>query len=122
MAEHNTLGKSGEEAAARYLERNGYVILHRNWRRGRLELDIVAAQGNELMIVEVKTRSNTLYAQPEEAITTQKIRHIVRAADTYLKVYGLDNPVRFDIITVVGKEECEFELVHLRSAFYPPLF
>ncbi len=121
MAKHNTVGQFGEEEAARYLERNGYVIRDRNWRRGRLELDIVAARHNELIVVEVKTRSNTEYSEPEEAITPQKIRHIVRAADTYIKVYSLDNPVRFDIITIVG-EEHKFELTHFESAFYSPLF
>ena len=59
MAIHNALGKAGEDAAAAYLERNGYEIRDRNWRKNHLELDIVATKDNELIIVEVKTRSNT---------------------------------------------------------------
>ena len=59
MATHNALGKAGEDAAAAYLERNGYAIRHRNWRKNHLELDIVATKDNEVVIVEVKTRSNT---------------------------------------------------------------
>ena len=58
MAEHNELGKAGETAAVAYLEARGYVIRHRNWRKGHLELDIVAAKDNELIVVEVKTRSS----------------------------------------------------------------
>ena len=60
MAEHNELGKAGENAAVAYLEEHGYLIRHRNWRKGHFELDIVAAKENELVIVEVKTRSNRL--------------------------------------------------------------
>ena len=54
MAEHNELGKAGENAAVAYLEEHGYLIRHRNWRKGHFELDIVAAKENELVIVEVK--------------------------------------------------------------------
>ena len=64
MATHNALGKAGEDAAAAYLERNGYAIRHRNWRKNHLELDIVATKDNEVVIVEVKTRSNTQYISP----------------------------------------------------------
>ena len=56
MAIHNALGKAGEDAVAAYLEHNGYVIRDRNWRKNRLELDIVATKDNGLIIVEVKTR------------------------------------------------------------------
>ena len=50
MAEHNELGKAGENAAVAYLEEHGYLIRHRNWRKGHFELDIVAAKENELVI------------------------------------------------------------------------
>ncbi|MBQ8501675.1 MAG: YraN family protein [Bacteroides sp.] len=121
MAAHNRLGKAGEEAATAYLEREGYIIRDRNWRRGHLELDIVAAKDGELVVVEVKTRTNTLYQEPYEAVDEQKIRHIVRAADAYIKVHNLDADVRFDIITAVG-EEGNFRIEHIEEAFYPPLF
>ena len=62
MAKHNDLGKAGENAAVAYLEQKGYLIRDRNWRKGHFELDIVAAKDNELIVVEVKTRSNTLFA------------------------------------------------------------
>ena len=83
MAEHNLLGKAGEDAAVDYLERHDYVIRHRNWRKGHFELDIVAAKNGELIIVEVKTRSDTDFALPQDAVTPQKIRRTVIAADTY---------------------------------------
>ncbi len=121
MAQHNELGKAGENAAVAYLESHDYVIRHRNWRRGHLELDIVAAKNNELIVVEVKTRSDTRFARPEDAVTLSKIKRTVRAADTYIKLYQIDAPVRFDIITVVGDKE-NFKIEHIKEAFYPPLF
>lgn len=121
MAVHNTLGKAGEDAAVSYLEKNGYEILHRNWRKNHLELDIVATKDNELVVIEVKTRRNTDYKEPHEAVDWQKIRHIVVAADAYIKHFGIDAPVRFDIITVVGEKE-NFRIEHIKEAFYPPLF
>lgn len=121
MAKHNQLGRAGEDAAVAYLEREEYVIRHRNWHRGHLELDIVAAKENELIIVEVKTRSNESFGSAEEAVDQLKIKRIVRAADTYIKLFQLDAPVRFDIITAVG-EEGHFKIKHIKEAFYPPLF
>lgn len=108
MAAHNTLGKTGEDAAVAYLERNGYTINHRNWRKNRLELDIVAVKDGLLIVVEVKTRSNTEYIEPQNAVNWQKVRHIVVAADAYIKHFSIDAPVRFDIITVVGEAEMHF--------------
>lgn len=121
MAKHNELGKAGENAAATYLETKGYVIRHRNWHKGHLELDIVAAKDNELVIVEVKTRCNTLFAQPEEAVNISKIRRTVIAANTYIRFFQIDSPVRFDIITVVGRIG-NFNIEHIQNAFYSPLF
>jgi putative endonuclease len=121
MAHHNTLGEAGEQAAAMYLEKLGYHIRHRNWRKGRLELDIVATDGNELVVVEVKTRTDTAHIFPQEAVTPQKVRRMVIAADIYLKTFRVDIPVRFDIIGVVGRED-NFKIEHIKGAFYPPVF
>lgn len=121
MAEHNTLGQAGEDAAVAYLEKHEYVIRHRNWRRGHLELDIVAAKDNELIVVEVKTRKFESVSSPQEAVTREKIKRIVMAADAYIKVFGIDEPVRFDILSVVG-EMGNFKIDHIKEAFYPPMW
>lgn len=84
--------KAGEDAAAKYLEQNGYTIRDRNWRKNHLELDIVADKDKELIIVEVKTRSNTDYIEPQDAVNWQKIRRIVVAADAYIKHFCLMHP------------------------------
>ena len=121
MAKHNELGKDVEDAAVAYLEQQGYIIRDRNWRKGHFELDIVAASDCELIVVEVKTRSNTQFAEPEDAVDLPKIRRTVRAADTYMKLFQIDVPVRFDIVTVVGGNG-NFKIEHMKEAFYPPLF
>ena len=120
MAQHNQLGKSGEEYAAEYLISRGYVVRDINWVSGKLELDIVAYRDETLVVVEVKTRRNSEWAYPEEAVDDKKIRHIVRATEAYLRMFDLDFDVRFDVISIVG-ETPPFELEHIEDAFYPPL-
>ena len=121
MSEHYDLGRKGEDEAVRYLENKGYYIMHRNWRSGKKELDIVARDGNEVVFVEVKTRRNMNFGRPEEAVDNRKIRRIVASADAYVRNYAVDLPIRFDIITVVGAES-PFEIEHIPDAFLPPIW
>ena len=114
MAEHNVLGHTGEDDAADYLAREGYHILDRNWRSGHKEIDIVAEKGGVLVIVEVKTRRDARFGKPEDAVSENKIRRIVLAADAYVRLHRIDMPVRFDIITVLGKYR---QINHIIDAF-----
>ena len=120
MARHNQLGKTGEERAAEYLISKVYIIRDINWRSGKMELDLVAYSDTTLVVVEVKTRSNLDFLRPEEAVTLRKIKNIVRATDAYIRLFNIPFEVRFDIITLVGKEE-PFEIEHIEDAFLPPL-
>lgn len=117
MAAHNNLGKAGEERAAAYLESRGYVIRHRNWRMNHLELDIVAAKDDTLVVVEVKTRTSNEVQEPYEAVDGKKRARILRATDAYIKQFGLEGYLRFDIITLVG-EKGDFRIEHIEDAFY----
>ncbi len=117
MAEHNILGNKGEETAIAFLKKKGYQILHVNWRYGHYELDIVAFSEEELVIIEVKTRSEHSFFSPEEAVNRKKIRNIVAAADKYVKMFNINIPVRFDIISIIGNK-----IEHLEDAFYPPVY
>lgn len=121
MAAHNELGKKGEEEAVRYLIRKGYNVRHRNWHSGKKELDIVAIHKKTLVVIEVKTRRNELYGNPEEAVTEQKIRRIISSTDAYIRQFSIDLPVRFDIITIIGIEQ-PFGIEHIEEAFYPPIW
>ena len=121
MTDPHLLGKAGEDAAADYLEEKGYTILDRNWRKNRLELDIIATKGDILAFVEVKTRKNTDFREPHEAVDWKKIRHIVVAADAYIKLHAIDLKIRFDIIDVVG-DVGQFQITQIEDAFNSPIF
>jgi putative endonuclease len=120
MAEHNDLGKWGEDQAARYLERQGYVIVERDWKLGHRDIDIIALDGDELAFVEVKTRRNDLFMSPEMAVDWKKRRSLSIAANAYIKMKLIDNPVRFDVITILGTSDDKCTIDHIKGAFLPP--
>jgi len=123
MAEHNELGKWGEDEAASYLEDEGYTIVDRNWKIGRRDLDILALSpdGSALVVVEVKTRADEDYQQPEEAVNRGKMRNLAIAANAYVKECHIDKELRFDIIAIVGKGHQVKSIEHLKDAFNPML-
>lgn len=123
MAEHNDLGKWGEDEAALFLEDEGYVILERNWRLEHRDLDIIALtpDGETLVIVEVKTRTTAELQEPAQAVDKRKMRNLAVAANAYLKTCGMDKEVRFDIISIVGEARQVRHIEHLKDAFNPML-
>ncbi|MGL4292222.1 MAG: YraN family protein [Bacteroidales bacterium] len=121
MAQHNLIGQEGEKLALEYLLSRGYQIRHTNWHSGHYELDIVAVSSDELIIVEVKTRTTDQFETPEQAVDIRKIRRLVFAADHYIKRFQISHPVRFDIITVLLQGEVP-RIEHIEDAFYPPVF
>ena len=119
MANHNILGKLGEEYAAEYLKKQGYIILERNFRARHLELDIIASHGKFLAFIEVKTRSSEAFRTAISAVTRNKCRALVYAAEAYMQEHHLSPPVRFDVITVVGQTPENFVIKHYPNAFNP---
>ena len=120
MADHNELGKQGEEMAAAFLEAKGYQILDRNYRFQRAEIDLVALRLDpaELVFVEVKTRSNTAHRYPEEAISSEKRKKIFKVADSYIYEKQLSTvPVRFDIIAISMDQPEHPVFHHIEDAF-----
>ena len=117
MASHNELGKWGEEMAAEYLLRKGYTIMERDWKSGHRDLDIIALDGNTVVFVEVKTRRNRLFTEPEMAVDYQKIRNLQQAANHYIKYRHINQEVRFDVITVVGSMNETPSVEHIKDAF-----
>lgn len=120
MAEHNETGKTGEELAVKYLEEKGYEILETNWRFKNLEADIIAQKKNILVIAEVKTRRTNYFGEPEEFVDKKKQKNLVKAANAYIELKGIDIEVRFDIISVLMKGEQVF-IHQIEDAFYPTL-
>ncbi len=119
MADHNILGTRGEEIAAGHLMANSYSILERNWRNGRMEIDIIARLGNELIIAEVKSRMDDYLISPVEAVSRRKQRMLIRAANAYISKARLDLEVRFDIILVIFSSKEKHKIHHIENAFYP---
>ena len=117
MASHNELGKWGEDVAADFLLRQGYTIIERDWKSGHRDLDIIALDGDTIVFVEVKTRSNRVFTDPETAVDYQKIRHLQQAANHYIKYRHIDKEIRFDIITVVGTMGGNYDVDHIKDAF-----
>ena len=115
------LGVLGEDAAATYLEDDGWTVLDRNVRWGRKEIDLVARRGRLLAFVEVKTRSGAGYGAPQEAVTWKKRREIESVARFYLARAGAaDLDVRFDVVAVhTDREGRVVRLDHLEDAWRP---
>ena len=115
MAAHNELGKWGEDQAAEYLQHHGYRIIERDWKSGRRDIDIIATEGNEVVFVEVKTRRNRLYGEPEEAVDYRKLQNLRLAINHYIKYRRINLDARFDIITVVGTIGQQPEIDHIKD-------
>ncbi|MEL0455428.1 YraN family protein [Flavobacteriaceae bacterium SZ-1-7] len=117
MAQHNQLGKKGEQLAVDFLLKNGYDIIERNYRFDKAEVDIIAHKEEVLAVIEVKTRSTADFGNPQDFVKPKQIQRLVKAVDEYVTVNGLDVEVRFDIIAIV-KEDKQFIIEHLENAFY----
>ncbi len=101
MYERHAIGKYGEDVAERYLKQKGYRIIGRNFSCRQGELDIIAEDNEYLVFIEVKTRSNSIYGKPAEAVNKNKKLHMYRVAKYYLHIQKWENRfVRFDVIEV----------------------
>lgn len=117
MAQHNELGKKGEQIAVDFLLNKGYRIIARNYRFDKAEVDIIAQKNDILAIIEVKTRSTIDFGNPQDFVKPKQIKNLVKAVDEYVTVNDLDVEVRFDIIAIV-KEGKQHNIEHLENAFY----
>lgn len=118
FSETERIGRKGEAAAARWLQRQGYRILARNYRVGKGEIDLVARKQNLLIFVEVKTRAQGQWTRPAQAVDAQKRRILSHTALRYLKEIG--NPplsFRFDVIEVIHDQGRVCEIRQIENAF-----
>ena len=118
MADHNILGEKGEQLAVDYLLKEGYTVISTNWRKHKFELDIIAQQGEELVVVEVKTRSTAYFGEPEEAVTITKKKHLIEGANCYIEINEIDLECRFDVISIILNDKTK-KINHFKAAFYP---
>ena len=112
-------GRFGEDEAALFLQNKRYVILHRNWRCGKDELDIVALHDEILVVVEVKTRTGTAFGEPWESVDERKQQAIERAALAYLEEFSVDREMRFDLISIIVSPDKDVWIDHIENAFIP---
>ncbi|MDE6523279.1 MAG: YraN family protein [Muribaculaceae bacterium] len=114
-------GKQAENIVSEYLISRGYTVRERNWRpkSSKSEIDLIAQKDDTLIFVEVKARSN-MDIDPAEAMTAEKIKNVVRGANSYLQAQDFDFYYRFDVAAVSGNID-NYRLDYLEDAFLPPL-
>jgi putative endonuclease len=117
MNAREALGRRGEQLAAEHLERSGLQVLDRNWRCAEGEVDIVAVDRGVLVICEVKTRSDTRYGTPLEAISARKHGRLRRLAVRWVAAHGVRyDEIRIDVVGVLRAAPGEFTIEHIRGA------
>lgn len=113
-------GALGEDMALAYLEKKGYKMVERNYRAGKVEIDLIVSLERLLVFVEVKCRFNAII-EPEQAVDRSKQLKIANAANSYLIKRNIIDPVRFDIVTVHFRQG-KTEITHFEDAFYPVFY
>ena len=119
---HILLGQMGESLALDYLQRNNYEILTTNWRYSRAEIDIIAKLSDQLIFIEVKTRSSLRHGYPEDDVDEHKKRMLFDAASVFMERENHDGEIRFDIISIIIYSDQSPRLRHIPDAFFPGLF
>ena len=116
MAQHNDLGKKGEQLAVDFLQQKGFTILERNYRFQKAEVDIIIQKENLICAVEVKTRSTPEFGNPQDFVKPKQIQQLVKAMDFYITENDLDVELRFDIVAII-KNKLGTKIEHLKDAF-----
>lgn len=115
MYKRHETGKQGEELAVKYLEQNGYKVIERNFECKQGEIDIIALYKKEIIFIEVKTRTNTKYGTPAEAVDKTKQKHLTKAVKYYLYSRHLENEfVRIDVIEIYMYEQ-KYRVNHIKQ-------
>src|SRR5215207_184614 len=115
MRTKDAVGQYGEELAARYLAKSGFAILERNWRCELGEIDIVAREGDALVVCEVKTRRGLNYGSPLESITYRKLATLRKLAGRWLHTHQLrPDTIRIDVVAVLFDHNTPPRVDHVR--------
>ncbi len=118
MRAKDAVGAYGERVAARTLTELGMRVLDRNWRTRQGELDIVAMDGDEVVVVEVKTRSGGSFGHPAEAVTREKVLRLRRLAAEWLATHDVRAAgVRIDVVAVRRRRSGAALVEHVRGVF-----
>ena len=118
--QNTEIGAQGEKIAQQYLKGVGFCILQTNWRFRHKEIDIIAKKDNVIHIVEVKTRTSHIAGNPQDAVTKQKQKFLIYAANAYVETIDFEGGIQFDIISVIIQNNTS-KLQYIPDAFYPQL-
>ena len=124
MYRNQEIGKIGEKIAQDYLMKKNYSILEKNFSCYLGEIDIIAKLKNnhDIIFIEVKTRTQSIYGRPAEAVNTKKLMHLYRVAEYYLKLNHFENnPIQFDVIEILHSENLGLrntKLHHIQNILY----
>ena len=115
-------GKTGEDIAAEFFEFNGYKVLHRNYRTGHLETDLIVENFESVAFVEVKTRTDSKhilkYGAPRAAVNQAKQERLVQAAKIFLAEHNIEKKPRMDVLEIYLDADGKFKkITYIRNAF-----
>lgn len=116
---HTALGKKGEEQALEFLKKKGYKEVAMNWRIDPYEIDLIMIDNDQLVFVEVKTRSTDAFGNPLEAVNPRKRQKLIRAAHLFIALHNHSLEPRFDVVSIVETENAPSNIFHFEEAFYP---
>jgi len=116
MAQHFELGKQGERIALQYLLNKGYIIHQKNWRYGKIEIDLIAEKDERIVFIEVKTRSTDYFGEPEDAVDSGKEQQLINGAQIFADKHELEEEIRFDIISIILNTDT-VKINHIEDAF-----
>ncbi|NCI46002.1 YraN family protein [Sediminibacterium soli] len=111
-------GEKGEEMAAAFLSAKGYRIIERNWRFRHWEADIIAARGDRLHFIEVKTRQSLRYGRPEESISREKMNHLKQLAEEYQYRHPKWKYIQFDVMAITVIDETAKEVFLIEDVYF----
>ena len=117
MEQKHILGDKGERIAKDYLIEKNYLIIEKNWRHLKAEIDLIAQKDNIIVFVEVKTRSSINFGYPESFVSEKQQKRIILAANEYIQKNDIQSEARFDIISIIIGNNGGIK--HIEDAFYP---
>jgi putative endonuclease len=118
MALHNQIGQQGESLARKFLEDKGYEILDKNWCFKKAEVDLIAYYQEQLIFIEVKTRTSRGFGEPEDFVHDAKQTLLQQAAEEYIHIMDFQGEIRFDIISVLFNGTEDYTIKHIEDAFW----
>jgi len=117
MAQHNDLGKLGEELAVAYLREHKFEILFCNWRYSHYEVDIIAQKNGLPHFVEVKLRTSSRYGTAQESVSAKKLRFLITAADAFLVQHPRYKDFRIDVLGISLEKDGTASYVFMEDAY-----